>query len=289
MTNQYHFAVIDIKYAPTATGVTIIVTTDVPCHLWMRWTNQQPLVHQDPYYRRGIAIGTTPRFCFDIYEDNEQLETGDTYVHTFYKPAWVFCETRWFYFWGTRYGFLMPSESCIFEYHSTSTEIPVLILNHDPPTTGLYGLFTDLWYGNTFKPPYDFKLTNIEVRYNRMAPAPCANGILHLYNAPTIGNVLPVLIETSVKSLPSLPWTPDSIFINFFFSENLVLKDQIYMFLSAGCSPYYTAPFHMTPKTNQEGYRAGCKRWHWYPAGDPPFLNWYPDESQNHKIWGIPV
>jgi len=118
ITEINHFAITSIQYTPCFGGVTITVTTDTTCHLYMRWTNQLPLVHQDPYIRRGVAVGTTPRFCFDIYKDNEQFETGDTSIHTFYKPTWACCETRWFYFWGCKYGYLMPSDSCIFEYHN---------------------------------------------------------------------------------------------------------------------------------------------------------------------------
>lgn len=118
MTYLGFFAILAIEYTPCYGGVTITVTTDAPCHLYMRWTNQLPLIHQDPYIRRGAAVGTTPRFCFDVYHDNEQIEPGDTLVHTFYKPAWSCCETRYFYFWGSYAGVVSPSESAIFEYHN---------------------------------------------------------------------------------------------------------------------------------------------------------------------------
>jgi len=118
MSNIYHFAVTDIQYLVCGPGVTVVITTDTPCHLHMRWTNQLPLVHLDPYIRRGAAVGTRPRFCFDLYHDNEQFETGDSITHTFIKPGWSCCETRYFYFWGCKFGYLMPSESCIFEYHN---------------------------------------------------------------------------------------------------------------------------------------------------------------------------
>jgi len=117
MSVSDHFAVISIGYVVSGTGLKVIVITDVPCHLYMRWTLQEPLVHLDPYIRRGIAVGTTPRFCFTVYEDNEQLEPGDTYIHTFDKPDWPVCQTRWFYFWGTVSGIISPSESHIEEFH----------------------------------------------------------------------------------------------------------------------------------------------------------------------------
>lgn len=118
MANLYHFAVTDIQFLICVPGVTVVLTTDTPCHLYMRWTNQLPLVHLDPYIRRGVAVGTRPRYCFDLYHDNEQFETGDSITHTFLKPTWACCETRYFYFWGCKFGYLMPSETTIFEYHN---------------------------------------------------------------------------------------------------------------------------------------------------------------------------
>jgi hypothetical protein len=38
-------------------------------------------------------------------------------THTFYQEPWPVCETRYFYFWGTRIAELMPSTSPIFSYH----------------------------------------------------------------------------------------------------------------------------------------------------------------------------
>lgn len=118
MAEIYHFAITAIQYLICVPGVTVIVTTDTPCHLYMRWTNQLPLIHLDPYIRRGVAVGTRPRYCFDLYRDNEQFETGDSLTHTFIKPTWTCCETRYFYFWGCKFGYLMPSETTIFEYHN---------------------------------------------------------------------------------------------------------------------------------------------------------------------------
>ncbi|GAI25453.1 unnamed protein product, partial [marine sediment metagenome] len=63
-------------------------------------------------------------YCFDVYHDNEQEEAGDTLTHTFIKQNWPFCQTRSFYFIGTRDRFESPSESCIFHYHNKSTAPP---------------------------------------------------------------------------------------------------------------------------------------------------------------------
>ncbi|MBA7637424.1 hypothetical protein ES703_45068 [subsurface metagenome] len=103
-------------------GVIIKVTTDIPCHLYMRWTTTKPEVHNIQVYRRGLAIRLDKRFCFVTWHENEQEEEGDTYIHTFTKKGWPSCETRWFYFVGTVAQEQQPSTSPIFSYHFIAME-----------------------------------------------------------------------------------------------------------------------------------------------------------------------
>jgi hypothetical protein len=58
------------------------------------------------------------RFCFVSYEDNEQAEPGDTYTHTWLKPAWGYCITKSVLFWGLVGGVVSPSTSPFFTYHN---------------------------------------------------------------------------------------------------------------------------------------------------------------------------
>ncbi len=67
------------------------VTTDTPCHLWLRWTLKNPRTHKDPELKRGSYFPEKVRFCFVEYHDNEQEEPGDTLSHTFYKQEWPVC------------------------------------------------------------------------------------------------------------------------------------------------------------------------------------------------------
>lgn len=101
----------------TPDGFIIRVTTDIPVHLFMRWTNVEPVKHAEKLIRRGIALPYATRFCFVAWEENEQLEPGDTLQHTFLKPNWQICETRWFYFIGTKQAEESPSASAIFKKH----------------------------------------------------------------------------------------------------------------------------------------------------------------------------
>ena len=111
-----------IEYTPAANQVTILVTTNFPCHLFMRWTLTKIRIHDLTHLVRGEAFMTDHYYCVDCYNDNEQEEAGDTLTHTFTKPNWPVCQTRWFYFWGTRNGQPSPSESAIFEYHQLPLE-----------------------------------------------------------------------------------------------------------------------------------------------------------------------
>lgn len=111
------FSVRDLEQIQELTGYTFEVTTDVPCHLYMRWTVEKPRTHKDPVFKRGALFSEEVRFCFVEYEDNEQEEAGDTLIHTFIKHDWPICQTRHFYFWGMVAGESSPSESPLFQKH----------------------------------------------------------------------------------------------------------------------------------------------------------------------------
>ena len=90
----------DVQAYQDGDGAKLIVVTDIPCHLYMRWSRQPPWSHASVARRRGLAMHTDRYFCFTTYLDNEQEEAGDTLTHTFIKTPWPYCECRYFYFWG---------------------------------------------------------------------------------------------------------------------------------------------------------------------------------------------
>lgn len=128
-----HISFQDVDYHPSITGVRIRTYTDVPCHLYCRVTTKEPWIHKKPSLRRGVQFAEDVRFCFTVFEDNEQFEPGDTLTHTFWKTAWPACTTKWFYFWGYVSGAVAPSTSPFFKYHNTG-EAPV------PPPEAMYQL-----------------------------------------------------------------------------------------------------------------------------------------------------
>lgn len=117
MANDCHFSVRDVQYTLLCDGYIIVVTTDVPCHLFMRWTTVKPQVHTVPVYRRGLYMHGDVYLCFVAYRDNEQEEAGDTLTHTFIKRNWPICQTRYFYFWGMVGAVVCKSTSASFELH----------------------------------------------------------------------------------------------------------------------------------------------------------------------------
>jgi len=117
MVTSCYFSVRDIQYTLLCDGYIIVVTTDTPCHLYMRWTTIKPQYQTVPLLRRGIAMHGDRTFCFVAYRDNEQEEAGDTLTHTFIKTDWPICQTRYFYFWGKVGALVCTSTTAIFELH----------------------------------------------------------------------------------------------------------------------------------------------------------------------------
>lgn len=118
-----NWAPIDKTEVSLLEGFKITVTTDRPCHLFMRWSHEQPLTHPAVRFERGVRLMSGLRYCFVAFHENEQLELGDTLLHTFEKRNWPVCETRWFYFIGSVQDEEMPSSSPIFHLHRTEEYI----------------------------------------------------------------------------------------------------------------------------------------------------------------------
>jgi hypothetical protein len=151
----------DVTFQDFRYDVLITVTTDVPCHLFCRLTLVEPQIHTKPIYRRGVQFSSELRFCFVSYEDNEQQQAGDTLIHTWLKPNWSYCITKWVYFWGYIAGQPSPSTSPFFKHHNSRIYPPdfhvgwetgllgtafgtnQVILGNDAPATGA-GLLTYL-------------------------------------------------------------------------------------------------------------------------------------------------
>lgn len=113
----------------------------------MFWTTKQPWVHRKERIVRGLAVPWDAYWCFVLWEENEHQEPGDTLEHTFIKPDWKYCQTRWFCFRGTIEGELSPSDSPIFSKHYDGK---------------YYKVLTELWTWGGEAPP-DWTLHDVEL------------------------------------------------------------------------------------------------------------------------------
>ncbi len=129
-----NFAILDIEYTPTATGLEIVVTTNVPCHLYCYWTAHEPQKHLIPILTRGIELHTQLKMCFVDWTENEQEEPLDTLTHTFIKEPWAECETRWLTFRAKVMNEWVKSVGPIFKKHRVAPP-------YGPPVTVRY--YTD--------------------------------------------------------------------------------------------------------------------------------------------------
>jgi len=113
----FHFHLLTIAHEITADGFIVTITTNRPCHVYLRYSKVYPRMHRKGTQRRGEAFGWDVRFCFVSYQHLEQDEPGDTITHTFTWPNWENCWTRFFYFWATVGGYEAVSDSPIFWMH----------------------------------------------------------------------------------------------------------------------------------------------------------------------------
>lgn len=113
-----HISFRDIVFTPSTEGVRVIISTDVPSHIWVRLTTVKPRIHKKTAYIRGLPLLDDVRFCFDVFTDFEQTEPGDTLVHTFWLADWTVCTTKWLYLWGNVAGVTCVSTSVPFHYHN---------------------------------------------------------------------------------------------------------------------------------------------------------------------------
>lgn len=153
-----HFAILDVIQELTLTGFQFLVTTSVPSHLYMAWTDREPDKHRTAILRRGELWKDAIRFCFVGWRLNEQEEPGDTLYHTFIKEPWPSCETRWFVFRAKINEEWSPSISPIFTKHRP-TEGYILILlepwtvTYEPPDFDL--MLSEPWTLNTSPPKFE--------------------------------------------------------------------------------------------------------------------------------------
>jgi len=122
-----NWAPVDQEIINTEDGITIVIYTDIPCHLFKRYSLVEPRKHKVTRIERGLPVPWNTYYCFVAWYEEEQLEEGDTYVHTFPQPEWAIAETHYYYLSGLKRMYQTPSASPIFKL--TRPPLP-------PPPTG---------------------------------------------------------------------------------------------------------------------------------------------------------
>lgn len=202
-----HFVVRNVTYTLTATGYTVTCYTNNPCHLWLRWTNIKPQKHINPTIVRGAVAGTYIDQCFVVYTDVEQQEPGDTYTHTFILEPWPYCETRWFYFWGTVGEQLSPSASAIFYFHSTHPPFPTPKCRAITPPFGAFSVFNCYDVASAFIPFHTYQCTSVDIILYNPNPLPqCHDGRFWIFNADANGRPTTILTGPYAFIIPDIPW-----------------------------------------------------------------------------------
>ena len=226
-----NWLIINSAQERTLTGEKITIYTNVPCHLWMRYTLINPKIHKITRLRRGLAAMEDWYFCFDVYIDNDQEEAGDTLVHTFIKEPWPYCEERWYYFHGNVNGIPSPSTSPIFYKHPQPPLIP-------PPVPFCSRISpagkTNTWYGPyewacSFKPCQTYYITAIGYKWQPAPDSPIPAWMRYCIYANGPDNKptgLPIA-STGTKT-PPWPTSKDVFTIWDFLAPVILEADVIY-------------------------------------------------------------
>ena len=110
------WALLSYEALTTEAGVTLTITTNHPCHLYVLWTSRNPWIHVKLKDYRGTPIGRKTRYCCVATNQVFQVEAGDTTTHTFDISPWPPKQQRWFRFHGTVGTQDSPSDSPCLTY-----------------------------------------------------------------------------------------------------------------------------------------------------------------------------
>lgn len=122
-----------LEYAHAWIGAILYIacTSDIACHMFLRWTAKPIGMHNRATDLGGFGFMTDPKYCFVEYNEVEQNEPGDTLSHTFNFGGWATCEWRWWLMVATVGGAPSPSATCIFQAHYLDQEEAVSLKHTD--------------------------------------------------------------------------------------------------------------------------------------------------------------
>lgn len=118
-----NFAAVDISFLHFNNAILIYLSTSVPCHLSLYYTDKQPLKHHVSRILRGAKVPWATYFCFVAWQTAQQLEPGDSLYHTFLIPDWSFYQLKWFTIRGQIDFIDSPSVGPIFSHTNTGQDL----------------------------------------------------------------------------------------------------------------------------------------------------------------------
>lgn len=123
MASVTRFLVLSHEVTWVGSVATIVVTTNVECHLTCRYTYKPLLVHNSANTARGVRVLDNPDYCFTSFREVEQDQAGDTTIHTFSFGEFGQGEERWWVFVGSIAGVVSVSQSPVFNYKYESSPV----------------------------------------------------------------------------------------------------------------------------------------------------------------------
>jgi len=138
-------------HAWSFTGKRIFLTTDVPCHLYLRFKDEPPEWHVRVTMRRGEPDTRDPGLAMKEYDQVEQDQAGDTLKHRFDLDPFPNKTRIHYYFIGTIAGGDVKSRSQFFRQEYTPLTLQFLLTEPwsllRPPVPAFTHLLTVRWTG----------------------------------------------------------------------------------------------------------------------------------------------
>ena len=286
----YHWYLRDIEQETISGGFTIVTTTDVPCHMWLRHTLEEPQKHMKPVLVRGLMTMWDARFCFVVFEDLEQDEAGDTTTHTFTWTGWEVCQTRYFYFWATSEGEPMKSTSPIFSKHYAMLppELQRFEWTHPDPQQRWWGFEHICWRIKDFKTLSNHTLNKLMVYLSQYGnPLP---GLLRLYPTDNVGIPTGAHLFHIQFDWNGIAQYPEFTLVHFDVPDTNLVADQNYGICFGLVPPrVYPNAGRWMRGYYEPGAGQGSSHIRW--SGDQG-ATWPGDASpvyMHHENWGYPL
>lgn len=212
-------------------GFTIVLTTDIPCHLWLFWTDKEPWVHPRTRRLRGLSVPWNAYWCYVAWTIIGQEEDGDTLTHTFQWTGWEHCQTKYFRFHGNINDVTSPSDSPIFQKHYTTfVPPPPLYLGYTLcESLGWFPISKDWYYGQMFEAVASGETHTLTVDIEKYGNP--GDIIIRLYPADGVAHIpeYPHLWETQ-QSSARIPVSPDHAQIAFAVPPAAIVQGEWYCF-----------------------------------------------------------